>query len=58
MAYDVSVNVVFLNGSELTSPPELGDETRYVKLTGVADVDAVDLQGWIRESCAMTGWQW
>lgn len=32
VAYDVSVNIVFLNGSQLDKPPELGDETRYVKI--------------------------
>ena len=36
-AYDVSVNVVFLGGSDFDSPPPLGttDRTRYIKLTSL-----------------------
>lgn len=58
VAYDVSVNVVFLNGSDLASPPELGDETRYTKITDAIELDSEDLQRWIQESCRMTGWRW
>lgn len=55
-AYDVSVNVVFLNGSRLDEPPELGDETRFVKIRSAAEAESDQLGEWIRQSCSMTGW--
>jgi len=58
VAYDVSVNIVFLNGSRLNSPPELGDETRYVKIKGVNELDSSQIHTWIKQSCNMSGWSW
>lgn len=58
VAYDVSVNVVFLNGSRLDSPPELGDETRYVKLRTLEDLEAPQLGKWIEQACSTPGWAW
>lgn len=58
VAYDVSVNVVFLNGSKLKSPPELGDETRYVKISDAGEVETARLQNWIKQSCRIAGWAW
>lgn len=57
-AYDKSVNVVFLNGNRLIQPPELGGETRYVKLYSMEDADSVQLDNWLTESCKLTGWAW
>lgn len=57
-AYNVSVNIVFLNGSRLSTPPELGDETRYVKLKNLSELDSPQLHEWIKESCGMPGWAW
>ena len=39
VAYDVSVNVVFLGGADFDPPPPLGttDRSRYVKLTTLED---------------------
>ena len=38
VAYDVSVNVVFLGGADFDSPPPLGSgRTRYVKLTSLEE---------------------
>jgi len=39
-------------------PPELGDETRYVKLKDLAELDSPQLHEWIKESCGMSGWAW
>ena len=58
VAYDVSVNVVFLNGSQLDKPPELGDETRYVKIRNLEEVQSAQVLEWIEQSCQMSGWAW
>ena len=58
VAYDVSVNVVFLNGSQLDSPPEFGDETRYVKIRSMEELESSELLSWIKQSCSMSGWGW
>ncbi|TLM76868.1 DUF1801 domain-containing protein [Microbulbifer harenosus] len=58
VAYDVSVNVVFLNGSQLDNPPELGDETRYVKVRTLEEAQSTQVLEWIKQSCRMSGWAW
>ncbi len=58
VAYDVSVNIVFLNGSRLKNPPELGDETRYVKIRDIAEARSPQVADWIRQSCKTPGWAW
>lgn len=58
VAYDVSVNVVFLNGPQLPNPPTEGDEKRYVKLKTLADAQSEQLHEWIRQSCRTHGWGW
>lgn len=58
VAYDVSVNIVFLNGSQLDEPPELGDETRYVKVRTLEEAQSVEVLKWIKQSCEMPGWAW
>jgi hypothetical protein len=58
-AYDVSVNVVFLGGSDFDSPPPLGavDRTRYVKVTTVEEVQRPELRRWIEEASRTPGWR-
>lgn len=56
VAYDVSVNVVFLNGCQLDKPPELGDETRYVKIRHLDEVQSAHFLKWIKQSCHLPGW--
>lgn len=58
VAYDVSVNVVFLNGSRLKTPPEYGDETRYVKIRNLEEAKSDQVHEWIKQSCQMPGWAW
>ena len=58
VAYDVSANLVFLNGSQLQEPPELGDETRYVKIKSLEEAQSAQVREWIRQSCHMPGWAW
>lgn len=57
VAYDISVNVVFLNGSRLRKPPELGGETRYVKVRSLEEAQAAEVQDWIKQSCSLPGWK-
>lgn len=57
VAYDISVNIVFLNGSRLSEPPELGSETRYVKVRSLEETEATEVQDWIKQSCNLPGWK-
>ncbi|HWD96282.1 MAG TPA: hypothetical protein VG246_07675 [Acidimicrobiales bacterium] len=59
VAYDVSVNVVFLGGADFDRPPPLGttDRTRYVKVTSVAEAERPELHGWIEQAGHTSGWQ-
>ncbi|WP_420426817.1 hypothetical protein [Algiphilus sp.] len=56
VAYDVSVNIVFINGSQLKGPPELGDETRYVKIRNIEEAKSGQVTEWVKQSCQMPGW--
>lgn len=58
VAYDISVNIVFLNGSQLDNLPELGDETRYVKIRNLEEAKSTQIHKWIKQSCQMSGWSW
>jgi len=58
VAYDVSVNIVFLNGSQLSQPPKLGGETRYVKIRDIEEAKSSQVFEWIKQSCQMLGWSW
>jgi hypothetical protein len=57
-AYDVSVNVLFLGGSDFDSPPPLGttDRTRYIKVTSLEDAQRPELQTWIKQAGRTPGW--
>jgi hypothetical protein len=57
-AYHVSANVVFLNGEKLHEPPELGSETRYVKIRSLEDTRSTQVTDWVRQSCQTAGWAW
>lgn len=58
VAYDVSVNVVFLGGAEFNPPPPLGsDRSRYVKVKGLDEVQEPELQGWIEQAAGVPGWK-
>ena len=59
VAYDVSVNVVFLGGADFDPPPPLGDtgRTRYIKLRTLDDVQQPELQKWIEQAGRVPGWK-
>jgi hypothetical protein len=58
VAYDVSVNVVFLGGADFGSPPPLGDSdrSRYVKVRSLDEIDEEELRGWVRNAGQVDGW--
>jgi len=59
VAYDVSVNVVFLAGADFASPPPLGESgrSRYVKLKSLDEVDDAALRRWIEQAATTPGWR-
>ena len=59
VAYDVSVNVVFLGGAEFDSPPPLGDtdRSRYVKVRTLEDVQRREVHEWIEQAGRVAGWK-
>src|ERR671910_664967 len=59
VAYDVSVNVVFLGGTEFDSPPPLGTtgRTRYVKVKTTDEADGPEMHSWIEQAGRVPGWK-
>jgi hypothetical protein len=59
VAYDVSVNVVFLGGADFESPPPLGDgdRSRYVKLKTLEEAKAPEIHEWIEQAGRVPGWK-
>jgi hypothetical protein len=59
VAYDVSVNIVFLGGADFDRPPPLGsaDRTRYIKVTTLDEVQRPELHEWIEQAGRMPGWK-
>jgi hypothetical protein len=59
VAYDVSVNVVFLGGAEFDSPPPLGDtdRSRYSKLTTVEEAERPEMREWVEQAGRVQGWK-
>ena len=59
VAYDVSVNLVFLGGAAFDQPPPLGEgESRYVKVRSVDEVEQAEVRRWIEQAGAVDGWRW
>ena len=58
VAYDVSVNIVFLGGADFDSSPPLGDSdrSRYVKVRSWDEVDPEQMRGWIASAGSVAGW--
>ena len=59
VAYDVSVNVVFLGGADFDPPPPLGstDRTRYIKVTTLEEAQRPELQEWLDQAGRTPGWK-
>lgn len=58
VAYDVSVNVVFLGGAEFGAPPPLGTgRTRYVKVKTLEEAQSPEMHEWIEQAGRVPGWK-
>ena len=59
VAYDVSVNVVFLGGADFESPPPLGDtdNSRYAKVTTLEEAQRQEMRDWIEQAGHVPGWR-
>ena len=59
VAYDVSVNVVFLGGAAFDPPPPFGttDQSRYVKLTTLEEAQGPEMHEWIEQAGRGAGWR-
>ncbi len=59
VAYDVSVNVVFLAGADFESPPPLGSSgrSRYVKIRTLEEAQTPEMRRWIEQAARFAGWQ-
>lgn len=59
VAYDVSVNVVFLGGADFDPPPPLGTtgRSRYVKLKTLEEAQEPLMRKWIKQSGRVRGWK-
>lgn len=59
VAYDVSVNVVFLGGADFDSPPPLGSNgrSRYVKVKTLDEAKTPEMREWIKQAARVPGWK-
>jgi hypothetical protein len=59
VAYDVSVNVVFLGGEDFDPPPPLGDtdRSRYVKVKTLEEARGPEMRIWIEQAGRVAGWR-
>jgi hypothetical protein len=58
VAYDVSVNIVFLGGADFEDPPPLGTgKSRYIKLKSLEEAKAPEVKGWIEQAAGVPGWR-
>jgi hypothetical protein len=58
VAYDVSVNIVFLGGADFDTPPPLGSagRSRYVKIKTMDEADGPDIAKWLEQARRVPGW--
>ena len=58
-AFEVSVNIVFLSGAKFDHQPPLGDDdqSRYVKLKTLDEVNRPEIQKWIQQAGRLSGWK-
>jgi hypothetical protein len=59
VAYDVSVNVVFLGGAGFDPPPPLGGtgRARYVKVKTLEEAQGPEMHKWIEQAGRVPGWK-
>src|SRR5262245_18377674 len=59
VAYDVSVDVVFLGGADFDPPPPLGttERTRFVKVKTADEAQGPEMHKWIEQAEHVPGWK-
>jgi hypothetical protein len=59
VAYDVSVNIVFLGGAEFDPPPPLGStgRDRYVKVKTLEGAQEPQMRRWVEQAGRVPGWK-
>lgn len=59
VAYDISINVVFLGGADFDFPPPLGESgrSRYLKLKALKEAKAPEIRDWIEQAGRVPGWK-
>ena len=59
VAYDISVNMVFLSGADFDSPPPLGDtdRSRYIKIKSLEEAETPEMGAWIEQAGRVPGWK-
>jgi hypothetical protein len=59
VAYDVSVNIVFLGGAEFDPPPQLGStgRDRYVKVKTLEGAQEPQMRRWVEQAGRVPGWK-
>jgi hypothetical protein len=57
-AYDVSANIVFLNGAAFDPQPPLGTgESRYFKLRKLEELEEKDIASFLKQASHINGWK-
>ena len=58
-SYDVSANIVFLNGAAFDPQPPLGTggETRYIKLKTIDELNDQPVIDFIKQAATLDGWK-
>jgi hypothetical protein len=58
VAYDVSVNVVFLGGADFADPPPDGTgQSRFIKVKSLEQADTPMMREWIEQAARVRGWK-
>ena len=59
VAYDISVNVVFLAGAEFDPQPPLGNDkrARYIKFRTLEEIRRSEIEKWIQQAGGAAGWK-
>ncbi len=58
VSYDVSANIVFFGGAKFEAPPPLGSEqSRYVKVRTLDEVETPEMRAWVEQAGRTRGWQ-
>jgi len=59
VAYDISVNIVFLAGAKFDPQPPLGkdEQARYIKFKTLEEINRSEIEKWIQQAGRIAGWK-